>query len=237
MLLIFSSKSFYQRVKQILHGYPMMNLNSLFLPNRVLQNNHPVCFIFSVDQEVIQDKINIIQMRRTFSRTPFIGVLSGGDIELARKCGEVGFNFLIEDYKLSSLDNHIHDIVEKSRLKITLEDLDISTINLPQGIIEILHYVQENYTEIFTVKELADFANVAECTLIREFKKYNLVSPKQLLLCFKLNHAVQLIKGRGIKIKDVAFQSGFTNEKRFYECFNKVFKCSPLEYMSKNAYA
>jgi AraC family L-rhamnose operon transcriptional activator RhaR/AraC family L-rhamnose operon regulatory protein RhaS len=96
-----------------------------------------------------------------------------------------------------------------------------------------LRYIEQHYLTLMNTSEVADFAGISECTLSREFKKFNLPGPKRLLMYCKIKHATHLMRNEELKIKQIAAMSGFTNVKRFHECFQMVFECSPGEYRGR----
>ena len=81
--------------------------------------------------------------------------------------------------------------------------------------------------------EIAMQLNIHESTLSREFKKNNITNPKRLLLYFKVGHASNLMKNKGLNLKKIAHQSGFSNEQRFNECFKRLFNETPNVYRNK----
>jgi transcriptional regulator GlxA family with amidase domain len=74
-----------------------------------------------------------------------------------------------------------------------------------------------------TVKEIADLLEINECTLSREFNKYDLPGPKRILMYLKVHHAVKLMENNGLKRQEVALLSGFSDERRMMECLGRVY--------------
>ncbi|NOU17764.1 MAG: helix-turn-helix transcriptional regulator [Bacteroidales bacterium] len=132
--------------------------------------------------------------------------------------------------ELNLLDSKLSNI---HNTKITLTKFSIFIENHPMNMQKILAFIEQNYLNIFTITDIADYIGVTESTISREFQKNKLCSPKRLLMYFKVMHSVELLKRTGLKIKEIANLSGFTNEQRFIECFIRVFGKSPSEFRNK----
>jgi transcriptional regulator GlxA family with amidase domain len=72
--------------------------------------------------------------------------------------------------------------------------------------------------------------DVSECTLSREFQKYSLPGPKRMLMYLKVYHSSLLMQNNGLNIREIASLSGFSNDKRMAECFQRVYNMPPGEY-------
>jgi transcriptional regulator GlxA family with amidase domain len=50
----------------------------------------------------------------------------------------------------------------------------------------------------------------------------------------KVNHAIKLMQNKGLNVCEIAYLSGFNNEKRMAECFHRMFGMPPGEYRIKH---
>jgi YesN/AraC family two-component response regulator len=154
-------------------------------------------------------------------------LLKKPEVKVSHFLGKNGIKHIILFNELDYLESHFSNI---NKTKITLDKFQIVLANLSPLLQKILHYIEGNYLNIFTITDIANYLSVNECTITREFKKHNLTSPKRLLMYFKVKHSVELLKNSDLKIKEIACLSSFTNEQRFNECFKKVFTEPPEKY-------
>ncbi|NVO08827.1 MAG: helix-turn-helix transcriptional regulator [Bacteroidales bacterium] len=119
--------------------------------------------------------------------------------------------------------------------KITLAKFSIFIENYPLNVQKILFFIEQNYLNIFTMTDIADYIGVNESTISREFQKNKICSPKRLLMYFKVMHSVELLKNTNLKIKEIADLSGFTNEQRYIECFGRTLETTPNEFRKKQS--
>ncbi|MFX0135732.1 MAG: helix-turn-helix domain-containing protein [Candidatus Hodarchaeota archaeon] len=71
--------------------------------------------------------------------------------------------------------------------------------------------------------------DISEITLSREFKKYWSIGPKQLLMLFKLKHTTYLMKNPGLSLSEISELVGFSDQRRFNECFHRFLGNSASE--------
>ena len=57
------------------------------------------------------------------------------------------------------------------------------------------------------------------------------LSPIQLLKEFRLNKAMELLKGHRVNVSQTTFDSGFTSPSYFTKCFKKKFGLLPANYL------
>ena len=84
----------------------------------------------------------------------------------------------------------------------------------------------------FTVKEMCRLAGMSRPVLYRKLKAYTGHSPQEYLIILRLNHASGLFRGGKQSIKEVAYESGFSDPKYFSKCFKKHYGVSPTTYIS-----
>lgn len=173
---------------------------------------------------------NVLQIRRQFPVIPFIGIIDDANIELARICGLNGIDKLISVGELFKIEKLLQKVLEDFHSKVTLLDFKINLENLSDLTIKALKIIETNYIELKGVSEIANMLSINESTLSREFRNNNLVGPKRILLFFKLKRAITLMKNEGLSLKEITYLSGFSDERRFNECFHKILDCSPGNY-------
>lgn len=134
-------------------------------------------------------------------------------------------------------DNRLRFNSHTGRLSIEIEKIlfikgerSYSRIYLDGETKKILLFIESRYLTICNMTDIANYIGVTENTITREFHKYNLCSPKRLLMYFKVKHSIELLRNSDLKIREIANLSGFTNEQRYIECFAKVFHSTPSNY-------
>jgi AraC-like DNA-binding protein len=83
------------------------------------------------------------------------------------------------------------------------------------------------------VSEICSELQVSRSTLFRVFRERLNITPVQYISRERLRKARQLLNEPNRNIADVAFMSGFTNEKYFFRRFREIEKMTPGEYRQK----
>lgn len=100
---------------------------------------------------------------------------------------------------------------------------------LPVAVQKAINYIEENYSEIKSVNEVASSVFVSVATLSRLFKKHLSITPKEFLLAKRLSIAKRLLDG-GAQVTDVAMRTGFSDTSHFIEVFKQKFNLTPYKY-------
>ena len=121
----------------------------------------------------------------------------------------------------------LHQIIySKSDGKIKVKSPDENFLS------EVVQIITENFTnKAFSIDFLSDKIGLSRSNLFRKLKGLTNMSPSDLVLKIKLNHASELLKiNKAIRISDVAYESGFNDPKYFSTLFKKTFGKTPREY-------
>ena len=97
---------------------------------------------------------------------------------------------------------------------------------------EVVEIIQNNIRNSdFSIKSISDKTGLSRSNLFRKLKGLTNMSPVDLVIKIKLNHASELLKAnRSLRISDVAYESGFNNPKYFSTLFKKHYGKTPKEY-------
>ena len=93
-----------------------------------------------------------------------------------------------------------------------------------------LDYIQNHCTAATTVEELAALRKTRRETFTRKFTAATGITPKELLTQAVLNRAGNLLLRGNYRVREVAFELGFSNEFYFSRFFRRHLGCSPREY-------
>jgi len=93
--------------------------------------------------------------------------------------------------------------------------------------------IKENITERdFTIDVLCEKLGFSRSNLFRKLKGLTGMTPSDLMIKIKLNHAVELFKSnQNMRIADIAYESGFHDPKYFSTVFKKFYGKTPKQFM------
>lgn len=152
------------------------------------------------------------------------GVDQGGEVEImfSRRHDLYHFKHLYE------LELYLNDIIDA----LCTGDED-SDAGMNKIINNLLKYVESNYAEDISLKELADkkyFVNYSY--LSRCFSKKTGKTFSKYLIDYRLEKAKELIQGRNMRIGHVALAVGYNDVSHFIQSFRKRYGITPDEYRS-----
>lgn len=91
---------------------------------------------------------------------------------------------------------------------------------------KIKKYIQFNYSEDLTVKNISDFFGFERSYLFRIFKKNTGISIKEYITIIRMEQAKKLLE-KGYPVNSTAFAVGYKDEFNFSKAFKKRFGFSP----------
>ncbi|WP_163193479.1 AraC family transcriptional regulator [Clostridium thermarum] len=148
--------------------------------------------------------------------------------------------YIMEDiFSLLSPSNSGKDVTASSLLYkflIKMKDFkDTSSkeedINLFKKLQPVINLMAENYNRVITLDEMADKIEVSKHYLCRIFKKAYLVTPFQYLNQLRIQKSKEaMMNNKLLKIKQVAYNSGFSDVSYFCSMFKKIEGCTPIEF-------
>jgi AraC-like DNA-binding protein len=101
-------------------------------------------------------------------------------------------------------------------------------------IADAIIYLEQNYKEEISLKELASMAFMSVRQFIRVFKKNYNSTPIEYLINLRLNYSCKQLKQSDLSISKIAFESGFSDTNYFSRIFKKKYKIAPSLYRKKN---
>ena len=108
---------------------------------------------------------------------------------------------------------------------------DAASERAPGAIARMLQYIAENYQDpALSVARIARHARIHPSYAINHFHKTCGVSLMRYVIRQRVTHAQCLIASGDGKILDIALDSGFGSESRFYQVFRAATGVTPREY-------
>ena len=165
-------------------------------------------------------------------------------MELMSVFGDNGATFAISDSQLKVCAN-IMDAIEKEEKAIRKKFLvfyllsyinDISkeqykhTQHIPEYIYKVVSYIESHYAEKIIARDLAEKIYVGRTTLMMHFKKYTGKTLHEYVTYCRLRNAIRLLS-EGKTEFETATACGFGDSSAFIQCFKRIFKMPPREYI------
>jgi AraC-like DNA-binding protein len=91
-------------------------------------------------------------------------------------------------------------------------------------------HIEQHSLRLRTLKQIADECHVNNAYLCRLFRRFDNQSPYRYLLRLKMNHAAERMKQPGAMVKQVAEESGYSDQFHFSRVFTSVFGLSPTAF-------
>lgn len=152
------------------------------------------------------------------------------------KCAEYGIDTATATDALSKLNALDRDYITavahiSSFIASYILTENIYTVDYDDIPIKVAAYLQENYKNPVTVKELSQKFGVGKTTLYKLFSQKYGVGVASYLRKIRLGHARKLlVSTQNISISEVCEKCGFEDYNYFIVCFKKEFGQSPKSY-------
>ena len=153
--------------------------------------------------------------------------------KLSRKLEEVFFEY--EDKKFG-VEINIRNILSSVLLEIIIENreklIEKKTYkNLDsQRIKGMLDFIQKNYSNELTLKEIGEAVFIGERETLRCFARTIGISPIEYLKKYRVKVAANLLTTTDLPVTEICIQCGFNSPSYFSKSFQRVFNVTPREY-------
>ncbi len=152
---------------------------------------------------------------------------------------EVGADAYVEKpFSIEVLKATINNLLRNRRamgMKIDKEEIKKANYASPDEelLSKAVELIKENLTDRdFTIDALCDKLGYSRSNLFRKLKGLTGMTPSDLIIKIKLNHAVELFKSnQTMRIADIAYESGFHDPKYFSTVFKKFYGKTPKQFM------
>lgn len=99
-----------------------------------------------------------------------------------------------------------------------------------QRLEKALGFIQANYTQTISIKDVAEQVYMSPSAFSHFFKKRLLKSYTEYVLDLRLGKAVQLLQETDLSVNQIGFESGFNNYSYFNGSFKKKYNYTPLAF-------
>lgn len=160
----------------------------------------------------------------------------------------------LDPERLKKVEEYIHEIhmefISKpegfrNRIVLLLNDLIIylsrkyhQQYTEPAGEIgklsSVITHMERNYLKQIRLEELAEMAHLSERQFSRIFQHNFNQTPIDFLINMRISHACRLLTDTSMNIKQIAYETGFSDPNYFSRVFRKKHKISPVEYRNRN---
>lgn len=117
----------------------------------------------------------------------------------------------------------------------------ISSIRLTKGnrlsdfyIHEAITFIEQNFQNDITVKEIADNCGLNRSYFSKIFRKSIGRTPQAFLLNYRMTKAAELLKLTHLSISDISKAVGYENPLHFSRAYKNTYGISPKEWRSQN---
>ncbi|MBR4072889.1 MAG: helix-turn-helix transcriptional regulator [Clostridia bacterium] len=120
-----------------------------------------------------------------------------------------------------------------SENKIKSREKPKRTAHQNEVITALVDWIEQNYTEKITLKQLADISRINEKYLCRFFKEFTGQTPTDYINRIRIEHACIEMSVNDKSVTVAALDSGFNELSYFSKIFKRYKGMSPREYQSK----
>lgn len=121
---------------------------------------------------------------------------------------------------------YIQEMLTELLMSSSENIFDIKNQNLTDTIL----YIEKNFKNKLTLKDLASIASISPYHYSRIFKKKTGYSPYEYIIMIRINHAKKLLKTSNMLIKEIAYETGFNSESNFVTSFKDHTHYTPKEF-------
>lgn len=99
-----------------------------------------------------------------------------------------------------------------------------------QNLKDMITYIHDNYSQKFSLQDIASAGLVGKTTCYNLFKTYTHKTPLEYLIHYRIQRSLLLLKDKKLSITQISFEVGFSSASYFTETFKKIMKMTPNQY-------
>lgn len=142
---------------------------------------------------------------------------------------KAGYEFIVREH-LSRLCLFLYEqLAEEISMNEETQNQDNIRIR------KMLDFIQEHFSQHFTLAEVAKIVDIGERECLRCFQRTIQLSPMQYLLKYRMMQAATLLQRDLSKnILEISNMCGFDSSSNFSKMFKRFYNCTPREYRKRH---
>lgn len=199
--------------------------------------------------------IEMIEEAQRLQLKPFKSIVltSYAHFEYARKA----LHLEVSDYLLKPVDEEeLKSAIAKVQESVVIEKAYSSFVALTQQkdfeklvdwdvyltpatlknsyVAQALYKIRDHYHEKISIESIAEELTISASYLSRKFKEATSHTFLELLMRYRIQKAIALMKTGNYRVYEVSDMTGFTDYKHFCVVFKKYIKTSPTHFLKQN---
>ncbi len=183
---------------------------------------------------------NIIKTNFKTSHIPVIMITALSEVDDKVEGLEIGADAYVEKpFNIQILIATVNNLIKsRQRLNQIFNPITKGKVKTADDnfLSEVVQIIKDNITKSeFSIDLISEKTGLSRSSLFRKLKGLVDMSPMDLVIRIKLNHASELLKtNKNIRMSDVAYESGFNDPRYFSTLFKKTFGKTPKQYSKEN---
>lgn len=134
-------------------------------------------------------------------------------------------------YNLHSTHKKVSEAIQSSHIARILAEFfkgrSETGTNKRSVIEEVVNYIDDNFKQELSLRNLAEKSALSEYYFLRLFKKNTGYTVHEYIISVRITNAKELLKSTRLSLKEIAYQCGFSNESSFSNTFKKQTGMTP----------
>ena len=142
----------------------------------------------------------------------------------------------VDDYLLKPIrPQKIIDILNEF-IKDNKKRIEESNENCTEEFQEVVEYIDKNFKNDITLKDVADHVNFSSSYLSKLFKKEMGINFNRYITKIRIDKAKEILINSNISINEIAFSVGYNEPNYFCKVFKKIVNMTPSEYRTNSRF-
>ncbi|EDS78019.1 transcriptional regulator [Clostridium novyi A str. 4552] len=138
-------------------------------------------------------------------------------------------DYLLKPIRPQKIVSILNEFIKDTTRKIQEEN----TENCTEEFKEVIEYIDNNFKNDITLKDVANCVNFSSSYLSKLFKKEMGINFNRYITKIRINKAKELLINSTISVNEIAFSVGYNEPNYFCKVFKKIVKMTPSEYRTK----
>lgn len=231
-------------LQEALEDYHVITANSVEKAQKELKSNTPDLIVTDIMMPDIDgiEFINMVKEDKYSRQIPLI-ILSAKTSDKEKALGMMtgADAYITKPFSMQYLQATIARLLEKKREMKDYYNSASSSFEIVDSrlmreqdrdfVTKVKNYIQQNIAnEEWDMGEMAATLNMSTRSMYRKFKELNLPPPRDYIKEIKIAQAAILLRTTPKTIKEIIFETGFSNRGHFYKEFAKRYNMPPGEY-------